>query len=264
MSFPFSSTLNSFFLPALNLAVGRSDTSSDTNLLELSYVNISDLSIVDDTVTAETSLIVRVQHRSSHRPSPYRTRKPNDILSIPKDRNERSHLNQRHGNLHMASESPILGERRRTLSEPSVTAERSIQSVSQAGKYKCVYVKSPGLVVHPHNSSPVLFLANELPHDNEKSTLETALKQDLRHSCTNRKSCSCESIVVGDSHAVYGQLLSALNEQHASRFEEANPGWNVVNEVTPPLPARRAKHAKRRPRSGLSRGNKPALIHFKN
>ena len=234
MSFPFSSTLNSFFLPALNLAAGRSDTTTtnNTNLLEISDVNISDLSIIDDPVTAETSLIVRVQHRSSHRSSPYRTSRPIDMLSIPKGKGERSHLTQRHGNLHMASESPILVERRRTLSEPSMKAERSIQSVSQAGKYKCVYVKSPGLVVHPEDSSPVLFLADGLPHDNEKSTLEAALKQDLRHSCTSRKSCSCESIVVGDSNPVYGQLLSTLNDQHASRFEGANPGWNALRIIS--------------------------------
>ena len=223
MSFPFSSTLNSFFLPALNLATGRSDTthepSTNNNLLEISDVNISDLSIVDDPVTSETSFVVRVQHKSqhkSHRASPYAPHRP-----------------KRLGKLHLSTESPIVHERRRTLSEPSVPTERSVQSVTNTGKYKCVLVKSPGLVVHPENSSPVLFLAKELPPNVNTSTLKASLTREISHTCGNKNpACACESLVEGKANTEYASLLSALNDHHTSIFGGPSPGWNALRIVS--------------------------------
>ena len=224
MNFPFSSTLNSFFLPALNLAKGNQESASEfssaSNLLEISDVSISDLSIHDDPIAAETSFVVRVQHRSQ-RPSPYQTRKPPDRLQ---GRRERTRLLPRvsGSKLQSSDESPIppapLPPRRRTLSEPSVL------SVSSAGQYKCVFVKSPGTVMHPETNTPVLHLKTELPPG---LSLE-ALSRNFDRTSKDASSRSCQIVPTGELNGGPDTLLKALNSWCSTHLGVPSPGWNAL------------------------------------
>ena len=231
MNFPFSSTLNSFFLPALNLAKGghesQSEFSAASNLLEISDVSISDLSIHDDPIAAETSFVVRVQHRSQ-RPSPYQSRKPTNLPSLRRERSTRQLTRIPESRLRTSDESPIpaLG-RRRTLSEPSVP---SVLSVSSAGKYKCVHVKSAGTVVHPDTDEIVLHLKTEPPEDVNLDALKVALLGSLSSSCniSSTGPCTCELILTPEQNPEYRTLLDVLNTWCSTHIGSPSPGWNAL------------------------------------
>ena len=231
MNFPFSSTLNSFFLPTLHLTKGGNESKSERSLLEISDVSISDLSIHDDPVAAETSFVVRVPHpHRSQRPSPYQSRKSTNLPSLKRDRAMRHLSRIPESRLHSSDESPIptMPGRRRTLSEPSSVP--SLMSVSNAGKYKCVHVKSPGTVVHPDTDDTVLHLKEDPPAaaDINLDELKASLMSTLSPTCINTSPCTCQSIVTAEHNPKHQSLLNELNNWCVVHLGSPSPGWNAI------------------------------------